>query len=337
MGVPDVLSEHGRAASVTSLLDQARYGVPEVEAASKAAAATGFTPLDRALGGGFRPGDLSLVAGEPGVGKTIATLQWASTMARAGRHVVYVCYEHDAPVLLGRLLCLEVGMQGGDGNLSGVESAAEAVRGALLNGLPLVSLADQHPLIGDALQAITDYADRLHLVRGSGTHTDIGRLTDLVRANGQRPVLFIDYLQKISVRPEPETENEKVLRSAEGLKELALTEGIPVITVAAAAAAGLEARRLRVHHLRGSSAVAYEADVALIMNEKYNIVSKTHVAFDPVRAAAFKHSVVFSIEKNRGGPAALDLEFTKHFASYRFDPVGRFVQERLVDERVTLE
>ena len=36
---------------------------------------TGFQALDHTLGGGVRAGDLILVGGSPGVGKTIAALQ----------------------------------------------------------------------------------------------------------------------------------------------------------------------------------------------------------------------------------------------------------------------
>ena len=55
---------------------------------------TGFEPLDAILGGGVRAQDLVLVGGRPGIGKTIAMLQWARHIAQTGRHAVYACYEH---------------------------------------------------------------------------------------------------------------------------------------------------------------------------------------------------------------------------------------------------
>lgn len=325
---------HSDAGSVASLLRELGGGSTVGGSTDRRAVRTGFDPLDRVLGGGFRNGDLALLAGEPGVGKTIATLQWAAAMARNGRNVMYVCYEHDTPLLLARLLCLEIGMAASPEEPSGVERSSEAVRNALLNGEPLETLLSNHPLLTAALEKTRAYGDRLRLVRGKGTHTDVAALNELVRARSEPAVLFVDYLQKVAVQPEPENESEKVLRITEALKELALSEQVPVVAVAAAGEAGLEAQRLRMHHLRGSSAVAYECDIAIIMNEKYSIVSKSHVAFDPVRAAAFRHAVVFSVEKNRGGPAGVDLEFDKHFGSYRFDPKGRYVAERLIDERM---
>jgi hypothetical protein len=43
---------------------------------------------------------------------------------------------------------------------------------------------------------------------------------------------------------------------------------------------------------------------------------------------------VFSIEKNRGGPNLIDLEFRKDFAHFRFEPDGGVVAEKLVSERI---
>ncbi len=99
-----------------------------------------------------------------------------------------------------------------------------------------------------------------------------------------------------------------------------MTTDVAVIAVVAADIHGLANRRLRLHNLRGSSALAYECDVAVILNDKSQAVSKVHLAYDPVRAATFKHQVVFTVEKNRGGQAPLDLEFRKDFASYRSRP-----------------
>ncbi|MFA5787823.1 MAG: DnaB-like helicase C-terminal domain-containing protein, partial [Actinomycetota bacterium] len=77
---------------------------------------TGFEPLDRVLGGGLRPGELTLVGGIPGVGKTIATLQWARNIASQGRTTIFACYEHEEVDLLVRLLALEMGEISDTGN-----------------------------------------------------------------------------------------------------------------------------------------------------------------------------------------------------------------------------
>jgi DNA repair protein RadA/Sms len=54
---------------------------------------SGLAELDRVLGGGMMPGSLVLVGGDPGIGKSTLLLQLASSLARAGRKVLYVSGE----------------------------------------------------------------------------------------------------------------------------------------------------------------------------------------------------------------------------------------------------
>ena len=46
---------------------------------------TGNAALDRVLGGGLPTGSVIMVAGEPGTGKTVLTLQIMFSLARQGR------------------------------------------------------------------------------------------------------------------------------------------------------------------------------------------------------------------------------------------------------------
>jgi replicative DNA helicase len=298
--------------------------------------ATGFSPLDDVLNGGIRAGDLLLLGGKPGQGKTIAALQWARHVARTGHTAIYACYEHDEVTLLSRLLACELGeaaqASGCDDELrldelrSGLRAVATGIRSVR-------EVLDSDPLLLDAERRLGDYASRLVLVRASGTRTDVASLSALVDEHGDdQTLLVVDYLQKIPVQPEPAEEAERVKRVAEGLKELALGRQLAIVAIAAADRLGLTSRRLRLHHFRGSTALAYEADVALVLNDKLTVVSKAHVAYDTTRAEDFRRRVVCTIEKNRNGSADVDLEFTKDFANYRFDPDGRWVVERLWQE-----
>lgn len=57
---------------------------------------TGVEEIDRVLGGGFVPGSITLLSGEPGIGKSTLTLQLALRIARTGAAVVLVTGE-EAP------------------------------------------------------------------------------------------------------------------------------------------------------------------------------------------------------------------------------------------------
>jgi replicative DNA helicase len=149
----------------------------------------------------------------------------------------------------------------------------------------------------------------------------------------------VDYLQKVAVKGgRPDDEMALVTTIAEGLKDLALDQDVPVLAVVAADKEGLAAgKRLRINNLRGSSALAYEPDVVLIMNEKYDVVARHHLVYDIGNAERFHNWAVISIEKNRSGPDRVDIEFMKRFDQGRFDEAGRRVSEQLVDERVFMD
>jgi len=156
----------------------------------------------------------------------------------------------------------------------------------------------------EAVDALGTYADRLLVHRSSGTETSVHtvrQMVDQTRAStGKSPLVVIDYLQKVFVPGGSELEEERVTKIVEGLKDLALEIEVPVLAIVAADKEGLIAgRRLRVHNLRGSSALAYEADIVLIMNDKYDVVARHHLVYDVGNAERFRNWVIVTIEKNR--------------------------------------
>jgi DNA repair protein RadA/Sms len=58
--------------------------------------ATGIDELDRVLGGGVVPGSVTLLAGDPGVGKSTLLLMVAHLWAQAGRRALYISGEESA-------------------------------------------------------------------------------------------------------------------------------------------------------------------------------------------------------------------------------------------------
>src|SRR5487761_1922412 len=60
----------------------------EVDPAGGNPRATGVEELDRALGGGLVPGSVTLIGGEPGIGKSTLLLQAAASVASRGRALI---------------------------------------------------------------------------------------------------------------------------------------------------------------------------------------------------------------------------------------------------------
>ncbi len=305
----------------------------------------GLTPLDRTLGGGIRSGELMLIGGAQGTGKTTLALQVARNIAQSGQaNALYVCFEHDEEYLLNRLMAMESALaepMPPDSNRSiKIQDVRREVLGTWLaqGGKDEADLR-ANPRLRPSLDRIARYGQGLYLLRGSHAHTNAANMRAMIegyrRSAPARPlVVFIDYLQRVPAVPDPPTETERVTNVVAALKDLALSLGVAVVCVVAADKEGLKAARLRNHHLRGSSALNYESDVILIMNEKYHIVAKVNIEFNPHQAQRFRDWTVVTVEKNRSGRDAVDFEFEKHFEYSCFDPEGRQVMEKLIEERL---
>ena len=67
--------------------------ISDVDVADWQARATGIDELDRVLGGGLVPGSVTLIGGEPGIGKSTLLLQAMSSIAADGVRVLYISAE----------------------------------------------------------------------------------------------------------------------------------------------------------------------------------------------------------------------------------------------------
>ncbi len=310
---------------------------------------TGFDPLDGMIGGGLRKTELVLLGGAQGIGKTIATLQIARNIAmRPEQFAFYLSYEHTETHLMNRLLCLESVNPPEIDTRNGIKLKdlydiiiAQRARDMMAQngGGSLQAILRDHPRTSMALARLSRYADRLILVKASPAVTTLRAIREMTArlcdATSGNVTVFVDYLQKVAIHPERAVdENDKITIVVEGLKDIALTLDVPVFAIVAADRDGLRSKRLHLFHLRGSSALDYECDIAVIMNNKYHILAKDHVAFNPYQAKQFRDWVVFTVEKNRAGRAMMDMEFQLHAPYFAFDTRGQTVQQQLIDDKI---
>ena len=81
----------------------------EVDAADFERTPTGIPEFDRVLGGGIVQGGVTLLAGEPGVGKSTLLLQAMDSLHRQGKKVLYVSGEESAGQVASRSKRLGIG------------------------------------------------------------------------------------------------------------------------------------------------------------------------------------------------------------------------------------
>jgi len=101
---------------------------------------------DRVLGGGLVPGSVTLLGGEPGVGKSTFLLHLAAAVARAGRRCLYVTAEESAQQVAAR--AERIGAVA-----DGLWLAAETV---LPEVLRLVDDVEPQLLVVDSVQTLVD-------------------------------------------------------------------------------------------------------------------------------------------------------------------------------------
>ncbi len=337
--------------TLTQVLNEANERVIQGDLVDYVPMSTGFDPLDGFVGGGLRKTELTLLGGAQGIGKTIATLQIARNIAmRPDQYAFYLSYEHTETHLMHRLLCMESinppelditrGIKLRDLYQIIVAERAKGFMGRDPNSPgSLQAILKENPRTSPALARMARYADRMILVKASPAVTTLKAIKEMTArlcdATGGNVTVFVDYLQKIAVYPErPRDENDKVTIIVEGLKDIALSLDVPVWSIVAADREGLKSKRIHLFHLRGSSALDYESDIAIIMNNKYHILSKDHVAFNPYSAKQFRDWVVFTVEKNRAGRSMQDMEFQLYGQHFAFDPRGQKVQQQLIDDKV---
>ena len=169
---PLVEDQTQRAASVapaqTVTLTEAAEGPPEREP-------TGWPEVDRVLGGGFVPGSVLLLGGEPGVGKSTLLLQTASAVAQRGLAVVIASAEESAQQVAIRAKRLGIGDQMislvADDDVDALVALVERTRPRLLvvDSIQAVSVPEI-PSAPGGLAQVRESASRLvRLAKTTGT------------------------------------------------------------------------------------------------------------------------------------------------------------------------
>jgi len=132
----------------------------------------GFDRIDRIIGGGLMRGELVLLGGAQGLGKTVFALQAARNLTLKEKvYAFYVSYEHPETHLLHRLLCME-----------SVDAAAQEYQHGLrmrdLRNIVLTKRVGEgrqglyqilqgNALSRRSLQRISEYANRLIVMKGN--------------------------------------------------------------------------------------------------------------------------------------------------------------------------
>lgn len=213
---------------------------------------TGFDDLDAKLSGGMRAGNLIIVAGRPGMGKTSIAVDVALNVAKAGTPAL-VCSMEMADTELADRLIANVGRVPLDAVLRG-DMAGE-------NGDRIMSAVHQ---LHDLPMIIDE--------QGGLTLFDVASKARSTKRKHGLGLLVVDYLQLMD--GDGDSRNQQIEQITRGLKALGKELGIPIIALSQLSRKCDERtnRRPIPSDLRESGAIEQDADVILFVyrDEIYN-------------------------------------------------------------------
>ena len=246
--------------------------------------ATGFPSMDKVLGGGLRRGDLVVLGGEVGVGKSSLALAMALRMAQAGVNSAFFTAEMTVDRTMERVLAIEGRARVDDIRNGALDEFARAAVGAAA-----VRLRDGAPII--------------EILPPGGIET----LGDAIRRTLDVQVAFVDPLQALTLGGREQAEELAV--AIRGLKTLAIETGAVVVVTADVPelTAGRQDRRPSLGDFGALGAVKQHADVVLgLYREEMN-----------APGTGVDGATELLVLKNRnGGTGYVDLYFYKQWLRF---------------------
>ena len=177
----------GRRATSGAVLGAASQAVPISSIAPNLSRhqSTGIAELDRVLGGGVVPGSVTLLAGDPGVGKSTLLLKVAHRWAQSGRRVLYISGEESAGQI--RLRADRIGFDGKE--CKGLEEVYLAAESDLHTALEHIATVRPALVIVDSVQTMS--TTEVDGVAGGVTQVRAvtAALTAAAKANGVALIL----------------------------------------------------------------------------------------------------------------------------------------------------
>ncbi len=212
-------------------------------------AATGFPLMDRTLSG-LQEGQLIIIAGRPGMGKTSFALNIAENMGVRDKKVVVIFSLEMSRDQIGmRLLS------------STAHTDSQKVRSGNLSEKEINDLADaMEPLSDSGL-----YVDDSSVI---GVTEMQAKLRRLKRSTGKIDLVIIDYLQLMSTGTRTENRQQEISTLTRTLKIMAKDIGAPVILLSQLSRASekRENKKPMLSDLRESGSIEQDADVVIFLH-----------------------------------------------------------------------
>lgn len=206
---------------------------------------SGYGKLD-SMTGGFRPGQVIIIAGRPGHGKSALAGNLAEHLAlKEDAAVLFVSLEMSKLEVAERLLCSHASIN------------SFSLRNGYIGNDERRKLLASYNVLAKTKLTIDDGPNR--------TMTEIAAISRRLKRQDKLDVLMIDYLQLITPENKREPRQEQVASISRRLKTLAKEFDIPVICLAQLNRQAETTAEPSLAHLRESGAIEQDADNVLFV------------------------------------------------------------------------
>lgn len=271
---------------------------------------TPWVKLSWALGGGLRAGEVYVIGGNQGSGKSSLALQFIlHTLSRKGASLLF-SMEMPWKDVFQRLAGIKAWV-----DLMWLRDAQrEAKKGTI------VQQADLKEAIHCLTAASTALADApLFVSNRSGVNPDY-LLTECARIGKRQKLdlVVVDHMQLMASSGSERTDTEKFTAISRSLKQAAMEMKLPVILVSQTSRNNSSEKRaeLEVSDLRGSGAIEEDAAAVMLVypdnDHRKELVAQNNYAAGPVRSW-------LKLGKNRYGLQGLYMPLMHHKQFCRFE------------------
>lgn len=154
---------------------------------------THLNEFDRLIGGGIVPGSLTLVGGDPGIGKSTLLLQLSSCLGKSGHTILYVCGEESVDQTSMRARRLGINTDNllllSETNMSYIKAQIEAIQPSILvvDSIQIVYKSEIASSPGSVSQVREIATELMHMAKGRNMATFvIGHVTKSGEIAGPR-------------------------------------------------------------------------------------------------------------------------------------------------------
>ena len=260
--------------------------------------ATGFKKLDEILDGGFY-NELYVIGGGSSVGKTSFVLQIADQVATK-RDVVYFSLEMSKRAIVSKSIS-RLTTENKDNN------ARATARQITARNVSLTS--KQQKAVDVAIEKYRTYGKNIYIIEGITTLlTDIiTGINNHIHFTGNKPVVFIDYLQLLE-SDYKSTDKQNIDKCIKELKRTGRELGIPIILISSFSRSGYK-EEATMESFKESGSIEYSGDTLLAL--QFSGISNKGFKLNEAKKSKIR-DVEIVVLKNRNG-------FTGETVKYEYE------------------